>query len=323
MVQPGSFNKSIDRIYDIRQMNVRQINANLLVALDALLETQSVSQAAHAIGLSQPAMSNSLTRLRELFGDPLLVRVGNQMQLTPRAQGLVEPVREGVAAFNRALSPPESFDPSKCRAAFRVVMSDLAELVLLPRLLRSLNEQAPQATLQVFGGGLFEVPSSLASGDLDLMLGYFQSAELGPGFRETDLWSSYLVCVARKGHPQVKMQDGRGRMTRRQYLNASHVIVTQRDQALGMVDILYPDLERRIGARVPRSVLVPALVAETDLIAALDVEIFSAFAETLAIQEVHVPIRMPKGIVGMLWHERTHYDPERRFLRELVKAARP
>ena len=302
-------------------MNVRQINANLLVVLDALLDKRSVSGAAREVGLSQPAMSNSLARLRELFEDPLLVRVGHRMELTPRAEEVAHWVRAGVRAFDQALRAPAEFDPARCTEQFRVVMTDLVEWALLPGLLQRLQTQAPKASLQLFSGGLFEIPAALANGDVDAMLGYYWSRDLSSGFREVDLWASRLVCIARKGHPLVTVRDGRARISKRNYERAAHVIVTQRREATGMVDEFNPGLKRTIGARVPRNVLVPRLVAETDMVAVVDVEIATAFAAWLPIHEVEVPIRLPKGTLGMVWHERTHHDPARRFLRAQVEAA--
>ena len=302
-------------------MNVRQVNANLLVALDALLEKKSVSHAAQSLGLSQPAMSNALARLRELFDDRLLVRVGHRMTLTPRAEAVAEAVRAGVMAFDRALSPPAAFDPSVCQDVFRLVMTDLVEWALLPRLLELLHQRAPQASVQLHSGGLFEVPAGLASGDIDAMVGYYWSRELGSGYRETDLWSTRLVCIARRGHPLVRVVGGRAKMSKKNYERATHVLVTQRRDVKGMVDEFNPDLRRKIGARVPHNVLVPKLVAQSDLVAAVDIEIADAFGEWLPIQQVDVPVRMPKGTLGMVWHERTHDDPSRRFLRALVVEA--
>lgn len=300
-------------------MNLFGVNANMLVALDVLLRERSVTRAAQIMGLSQPAMSNNLTRLRELFDDPLLVRVGNGMACTPRAEALAEPVRAAVLSMEAVLRPPERFDPSRCEAKFRVVMSDLGELVLLPPLLERLSALAPRASLQVFSGGLFEVPEGLASGALDAMIGYYASAELGPGYREARLFKDELVCIARRGHPRVKG----GKMSKRDYLASAHVVVTQRPDAGGIVDdFLAEDGQtRHIGARVPRSAMVPLLVAQTDLVAVLDSPIAERFAKWLPIQRVRVSVRLPKGRMGMLWHERTHHDPERAFLRTLVKEA--
>ena len=110
-------------------------------------------------------------------------------------------------------------------------------------------------------------------------------------------------------------------MSKQSYERAAHVLVTQRRDVTGMVDEFNPDLDRAIGARVPHNVLVPRLVAQSDLVAAVDIEVAETFARWLPIQQVEVPIRMPKGTLGMVWHERTHHDPARRFLRAQVVEA--
>lgn len=302
-----------------KSMELRDVNLNLLVSLRALLHERGVSRAARSLGLSQPAISNNLAQLRELLGDPLLVRVGNAMHLTPRAEGLVGPLTGALEALERTLAPESRFEPALCQTQFRVVMSEHVQALLLPALVGRLSEAAPRSSLQVFSGGIFDVPDRLSSGNVDALVGVFRSATLGPTFRERDLWTVDMVLIARKGHPLVRRETMRPSMSVEAYAQGSHILVTHTDRATGVVDARHPDLNRHIGSRVTSSSLVPAIVAQSDQLAVIEEDILEAALPHWAVEQVEIELSMPTNTVGLLWHDRTHADPARRFLRSLIK----
>jgi DNA-binding transcriptional LysR family regulator len=292
------------------------INANLLVALGALLEHDGVGTAARAVGLSQPAMSSALAQLRMLLGDPLLVRAGNRMRRTPRAEALRGPLQAGLDALEAVLAAPATFDPARCDDAFRVAMADLAELALVPPLLARLHAEAPRATLQVLPGPLLGVPDGVADGTFDSSIGIVPDDTVGPGLHLQRLFPSRLVGIVRRGHPALRG----GRIALRAYAALDHVIVTERPGALAVVDevLARRGLARHIAARVPRATLVPPLVAASDLVAAVSDTIAGPFARWLPIETFPLPLALPSGFVSLVWHERTAHDPARTFLRRLI-----
>lgn len=292
------------------------INANLLVALDALLEHDGVGAAARAVGLSQPAMSNALAQLRVLLGDPLLVRAGNRMRRTPRAEALRAPLRAALDTLEAVVATPVAFEPARCDESFRVAMADLAELALVPPLLARLHAQAPRATLQVLPGPLLGVPGGVADGSVDASIGIVPDDAIPSGLHRRRLFPSRLVGIVRRGHPALRD----GRMPLRTYVGLDHVIVTERPDATTPIDdaLARRGLARRIAARVPRTTLVPPLVAASDLVAAVSDTIATTFARWLPLASFPLPVAMPTADVSLVWHERTAHDPARDFLRRLI-----
>lgn len=293
-------------------MNISAVNLNLLVAFQALLEELSVTAAAKRVGVSQPAMSNSLAQLRTLFDDQLFLRHRTGLTATARAKELAEPIRKGLRLLQGALAG-QSFEPASSERRFVVAVSDYVELVLLPRLLRRLAKQAPQLRLQLVPWGQHEAPPGLARGELDLMLGFYD--ELPPHHHEQSLFSDEYVCVVRRNHPKVK-----NKLTLQQYLQLSHVLVSSRADSPGSVDRALAALgkKRNVGARVSHFLTVPVLIAQTDYVAALDRRVAQVFAAPLGLKLFPPPLKLPKGTIGQVWHEQQHTDPGQRWLRELI-----
>lgn len=293
-------------------MNISAVNLNLLVAFDALFDELSVTRAARRAGVTQPAMSNTLSQLRALFGDALFVRHRTGLTPTARAKELAEPIRKGLGLLQGALTGPR-FEPATSERRFVIATSDYVELVLLPALLRRLTKQAPRVQLQLRPWGLHEAPPELARGEVDVMLGFYD--KLPPHHYEQPLFDDQYVCVVRRRHPTVK-----NKLTLAHYLELSHVLVSARADSLGSVDRALGALgkERTIGARVSHFLTVPVLVAQTDFVAALDRRVAEVFAAPLGLKLFPPPLKLPKGTVGQVWHEQQHADPGHRWLRSLI-----
>lgn len=293
-------------------MNIGGVNLNLLVAFAALFEELSVTRAARRAGVTQPAMSNTLAQLRLLFGDALFVRHRTGLSPTTRAKELAEPIRKGLQLLQGALLGP-TFDPGTSERRFVIATSDYVELVLLPALLRRLSKEAPGVRLALRPWGLHEAPPELARGELDLMLGFYD--KLPPHHHEQPLFQDEYVCVVRRRHPTVK-----SKLTLAQYLQLSHVLVSAQTDGLGSVDRALSALgkQRRIGARVSHFLTVPVLVAQTDLVAALDRRVAEVFAGPLGLKLFQPPLKLPKGTIGQVWHAQQDSDAGQRWLRALI-----
>jgi DNA-binding transcriptional LysR family regulator len=293
-------------------MNISAVNLNLLAAFEALFEEQSVTGAARRSGVTQPAMSNTLAQLRQLFDDPLFLRQRTGLMPTPRARQLIEPIRQGLRLLSSALSEP-GFDPRTSRRRFVIMASDYVELVLLPRLLRRLARHAPGVELSVRPWSLHEAPPDLARGEADLMLGFYD--KLPARHREQRLFEDEYVCVVRRRHPLVK-----SKLTLQRYLELSHVLVSARSDSPGSVDRALAALgkQRKVGARVSHFLSVPVLVAQTDFVAALDRRVAEVFARPLGLKLFAPPLALPKGSVGQVWHEQQDRDPAQIWLRQTI-----
>lgn len=293
-------------------MDIQAVNLNLLAAFRALLEERSVTRAAGKMGVTQSAMSNSLAQLRLLFDDPLFRRTPRGIEPTPRALTLGEPVRQGLALFERALAP-QSFERKTTERSFVLAASDYVEFVLLPPLVRRLSRDAPGVRVEVRPWGLHQVPPALARGEVDLMIGFYDSVPAHHS--EQLLFDEAYVCIARKAHP------GLGRKpTLQAWLRQKHVLVSQEGDSPGSVDraLAARKMRRIVGARVSHFLLVPMLVARTDLVAALSERVASAFAAPLGLRLFAPPLPLPKGRIGQVWHEQLEHDPAQRWFRALV-----
>ncbi|HEY6727964.1 MAG TPA: LysR family transcriptional regulator [Polyangiaceae bacterium] len=297
----------------IVNVSIKNLNLNLLLVLDVLGREQNVTRAAKRLGLTQSAVSNALAQLRQALGDPLFVRARRGVVPTARALALAGPVRQALGIVESALESSGVFEPAGSSRSFVIAASDYTEYVVLPPLLRRLEREAPGVRLEVRAWGHHEVPAALETGEIDLMLGYY--GVLPPGHHEQPLFEEEYACIVRQRHPSV-----RRRLTLKRYLALSHVLVTQRPGSVGSVDVALGrmGLTRRVGARVSHFLMVPQLVAHTDMVAALSRRIAEPAARSLGLVLYPPPLALPKSTVGQVWHERTETDAAQRWLRRVV-----
>jgi DNA-binding transcriptional LysR family regulator len=294
-------------------VNIAALNLNLLPVLDVLLAERSVSRAGARLGLSQPAVSNALAQLRGILGDPLLVRGPGGMVPTERALALAAPLRAALAQLEHGLGPSTPFDPATADRRFTLATNDFVAFALLPKLLARLSREAPGVRLQVRAWQEHYVPADLERGEADLMLGIFR--KLPPRHHQTPLFEDRFVCVARRGHPQV-----RGKLTLATYVKLPHVLVSHQPDGRGVVDdaLARRGLTRTVVLRVSHFLLVPAIIAGTDYVAALSEHVARPFAKAWPLQLLPPPLPLPVGDVSVVWHERTHASPAHAWLRGVI-----
>jgi DNA-binding transcriptional LysR family regulator len=294
-------------------INIRAINLNLLVVLDALLLERNASRAGRRLGLSQPAVSNALAQLRTALKDPLFVRGPGGLLPTERALALAAPVRAALAGIEEALSGGAVFEPARCERQFVLAATDFVEFVLLPRLLARLGREAPGVKLQIRSWSPQRVPPFLAQGEADMMLGFYD--QVPPGHRHRILFGEEGVCIVRRDHPRV----GR-RLTLKTYTELQHVLVTDQPAGLGIVDeqLAKRGLSRTVALRLSHFLMVPRVVAATDYVAAISRRVAIAFAQTLPLRLLPPPLPLPRGAVGLVWHERTDASAAHAWLRGVI-----
>lgn len=293
-------------------MDIRNIDLNLLVALDALLAERSVSRAAVRLHLSQPAASALLARLRELFGDPLLLRSARGMLPTPRALELLGPVKQVLDEIEAIVQPRAAFDPASASLTFTLSASDYVEYALLPKLVDYLEHKAPGVRLEVRSLDLQLVPMQMESGEVDLCITGLQNA--APGLHLRPLYTERLVSVVRRDHPGVG-----ARLTLDKFCSLEHIQVSVRGSGFSThIDAALAALGRKRRARlaVPHFLLVPEIVARSDMISALPERLARGYAKQLRIFEP--PVELQKFTVGEMWHERNERDPAQQWLRDVL-----
>jgi DNA-binding transcriptional LysR family regulator len=303
------------------------INMNLLVALDVLLEEKSVSIAAKRLGCSQPAASTRLAQLRAVFDDPLLVRDGRRLVLTPRATSLAAPLREALSRVSHAIARPDDFDPEQAEGELRIG-SRFAEITFVPPLLERLARRAPGLDLRVRDVRAGDLQAMLGAGEVDVLIQpqslerVFQitrgeTARLHESFYFQRLWDEPWVCVVRADHPHV-----RDELTLAQYASMSHILVSPRGDAYGFVDAALEelDLRRRIALVVSDFMLACVHTTQTDYVLTTHPGVLRAVRPFLKVPltVLPVPVELPVAVVSQVWHERTHRDPMHRWVRQQI-----
>jgi DNA-binding transcriptional LysR family regulator len=277
-------------------MDLRRVDLNLLVVFEQLMAQRSVGRAALRLGLSQPATSAALARLRQLFGDPLLLRHGNAMQPTLRAERLLPGVRQALRLVEDAFSPREEFDPAQSTRRFRLVMSDYTEHLMLPILMRRLLAEAPSVTLRVLPVDKRRLADWLGDGTLDAAIGYWPDPP--KPLRIARLLQEQFVCALAADHPTV-----RGRLTLAQYVALPHLLVAPKGGETGIVDdeLAERGLSRHIALTTPDFAVVPRILPGTNLIATITSLVALRLADGAALQVLRPPLALPGYDLQFIW----------------------
>jgi DNA-binding transcriptional LysR family regulator len=298
------------------------LSIKLLRLFDLLYSTNSVTRAGEAMGQSQPTVSNWLGRLRRQLGDELFVRTAAGMQATPRAEELIVPVREALAALRRVAAPAEAFDPSVATRRFRICMTDASHITLLPRLLAHVRAVAPGVRLEAARID-DETGQALQSGQADLAIGLVPWLE--SGFYQQVLYPQDWVCLVNARHPRI----GAKGMELRDYKAEAHIgIVGGTGVQLLEAALERQKVERRILLELPGFLGLAAIVSTTDLVATVPRHIGETLASSSAgvLRVLDCPVPVPPFTVKQHWHARYHQDPASRWLRALCEelfAAKP
>ncbi|KAF1004645.1 MAG: HTH-type transcriptional regulator SyrM 1 [Luteibacter sp.] len=291
------------------------IDLNLLKLLDALLKEGGVTRAGQRLGLSQPAASRALARLRTLLGDPLLVRTTHGQELTPRALALAEPL-ERLLSGVRDIVAPEDFDPATLQGRFTLASMDHLSTLVVPGLVTRLARLAPLVGVDVLPARGDNV-DLVARGDADVAIGRFDADRLPANMHRRALYEETLVCVLRHDHPALDHP-----WTRDTFLSLSHVATTITGDGPGLVDdmLARQGLARRIVVRLPQFLTAPMVVAESDVVAVLPARLARRMAGPLSLAVRDVPLDLPGFTLSMIWHARTHRDRAGAWLRDAVSA---
>ncbi|MBE8521444.1 LysR family transcriptional regulator [Amycolatopsis sp. H6(2020)] len=296
------------------------LDANLAVALDALLTEQSVTRAAERLRTSPAAMSRTLARLRRVLQDPLLVRAGQAMVPTPRAEELRDEAAAVVRRLAALLTPGGGIDLATLRRTFTVQAADVVGAAVAPGLLDLARRQAPGVSLRVLAEE-FEAGPALREGRIDLEIGNI--GHVDPEARVEDLVTLRMAAGVRAGHPLTE-----GVLTPARLAAAEHVAASRRGRFTGPLDAALAEhgLTRRVGAVLPGHLAAMALAAAGDVVclvpAALPGEPPSPLgdaAHALGLRLLHIPLPLPPLKIGMAWHPRHAADGGHQWLRDAVR----
>lgn len=289
----------------------------LLVSLDALLQEGSVTSAAKRVGLSTPAMSHALARMRERLGDPILVRSGRGMLLTPRALALKPQVHQVVADARRTLEPERPFVPRELSRSFVVHATDYVLTVLGAAADRILREESPKVCVR-FVPNTQDDSAMLRDQGSDLAVGIY--GDLPQEMRTRQLLTDRFVCVVRREHPANLK-----RLSLERFVSMDHVQVAPRGKPGGYLDDVLRErgLSRNVARAVPYFLTALQLVAETDYVLTVSERIARRYETSLRLAIFEAPVPLRPYALSLVWHPRLDADPAHRFLRDVfLRAAR-
>lgn len=294
-------------------MDIRSIDLNLLAVFDAMHRHRNVTRAGEAIGLSQPAMSAALARLRTLFGDPLFVRASAGMKPTPRAETLGATIGQLVQIIETELLRPPAFEPATSTRCFTLMTPDIAEMNFLPRLLAHLAEHAPGVSLKTLAMPRHAAASTLETGAAELAIGYFPDLQKAGFFRQRLIRSPH-VCLLRDDHPHI----GR-RISLPQFLAASHAVVKPDGREHVFEKFLQEKgLRRRVVVELSHFMSLLPIIENSALIATVPHDLAEFFVHHGAVRHVPTPMKSPMIDVHLFWHQRQHKDPAHTWLRKAI-----
>jgi DNA-binding transcriptional LysR family regulator len=295
-------------------MELARLDLNLLLVFHHLLREKRVSAVATVLGMSQPAVSSALGRLRTSLGDALFLRTQGGMVPTPYALQLAEPVATALDGLQQALQVRASFDPATSERRFTLAMTDVGEMYFLPVLMDALAQSAPSVTLKVVAVTSASLGEDMATGRTDLALGLLP--QLQAGFFQQALFRQPYVCLMREGHPLAQSEE----LTLPDFAAASHVRVIAAGTGHGRVDeaLERQGLQRRIRLTVPHYVALGDVLSHSDLIATVPERFAQRVTRPFALTTRALPLAVDGSGIHQFWHARLHKDPGHQWLRMLV-----
>ena len=294
-------------------MKLNDIDLNLLVVFQQLVVERRVNAVAQSLGITQPAVSNALRRLRRHLGDELFLRTSTGMEPTPFAARLVGPVAEALGTLHSALNQRTAFDPATSSRTFAIAMTDIGEIYFVPPLMERLARTAPNVCVSTVRNWTSGLKDEMEAGRVDLALGLLP--DLKAGFFQRWLFRHRYVCMFRKGHPLDRRQ-----MTLKDFTGADHVVVVAAGTGHGRVDAMLGDagLRPRVRLRVPHFVAIGHILRETDMIATVPERFAQRCVEPFGLRYVAHPAKLPEIAINVFWHARAHREPGNQWLRGVV-----
>ena len=294
-------------------MQLREIDLNLLVVFQQLIQQRRVARVAEQLGITQPAVSNALARLRKLLDDPLFTRTPAGMQPTPLAEQLAEPVARALELLHGALNQRSSFAPAHSERVFTIGMTDIGEIYFLPRLMDAIAQAAPGVSVSTVRNAAVKLKEEMEAGHVDLAIGLLP--QLRSGFFQRRLFTQRYVCLFREGHRLDKR-----RVSLREFSAAEHVVVVSAGTGHGKVDELLErsGVRRTVRLTVPHFVAVGHILQHTDMVATVPERLAQVLAGPFGLSFTAHPAELPEIAIKLFWHAKVHKDPANRWLRDLV-----
>ncbi len=296
-------------------MDIRRVDLNLLVIFDAMARHRSVIRTAEAVGLSQPATSAALARLRGVFDDALFVRAGSEMKPTPKALELAPAVHRVVEAISTEILQQAAFEPAKAERTFTILTPDIGEMAFIPGVLQRLRLDAPHVRLHAVSMRRKAAAEALESGQAELAVGFFPDLQKA-GFFQQGLFKTSYTCITCANNKQAGP-----RMTMKQFLAARHVVVRPEGREHTFDKLLEEKgHHRQVMLELSHFMSLLAIMPGSDLIATVPDDIATAVGRYIPLKTIELPLRAPMVDVQQFWHRRMQHDPANKWLRGVFHA---
>ena len=291
-------------------MRFEGIDLNLFVVFDAIYREGNITRVASHLKLSQPAVSNALSRLRQTFDDPLFVRTSQGMEPTPVADSMVGDIREAIALLRHSVGVTSRFDPANSERVFRLAMNDLAESLVLPRLHALVKAQAPNSSLSSYYVARESATEELKVGLIDILVDVPMART--KALRQQTLAEFPYVVAMRREHPLAG-----GPVTMKDYLASEHLHVSSRRKGRGHVDIALNQLDKKraVVMRVQNYLVAARITEETDLLWSVP----AALADTLSLTKAELPFEVEPLAWNLYWPRNAEDDPASRWMRTAIQ----
>ncbi len=294
-------------------IKLTEIDVNLLVVFDLLHQEKHTGRVASRLGVTQPAVSHALKRLRTLLNDELFERTSEGLMPTPLAMRLHSPVAECLAQLQETLNRPDDFDPAVTERTFNIAMTDIGEIFFLPRMLKRLACEAPGISLSTVRSHNVNLKQDMEKGEVDLAIGLIP--QLGAGFYQQRLFVQRYVCLMRKDHPlsagDFEIDD---------FMSAKHAVVVAKGTGHGIVEeeLARAGIVRPIRLKLPHFAAVPYIVSDSDLVVTVTDKFAMTTRDRFELKMHEHPVPFPEIPINMFWHRRFNQDAGNRWMRSLV-----
>lgn len=294
-------------------IKLSEIDVNLLVVFDLLYQEQNTQRVALRLGITQPAVSHALKRLRTLLGDELFERTSRGLMPTPLASNFYPPIAEALAQLQESLNLREDFEPEVSERTFNIAMTDIGEIVFLPRLLQRLANESPGVSLSTVRSQNEDLKREMEDGNIDLAIGLIP--QLGAGFYQQRLFMQRYVCLMRRDHPLSCSNFGL-----EDFMAAKHAIVVAKDTGHGIVEeqLNRAGIDRPVRLKLPHFASVPYIISESDLVVTVPDKLAKATHHRFDLSMHEHPLSFPEISINLFWHRRFHQDSGNRWLRKLL-----
>ena len=291
-------------------MNLKQTDLNLFKAFDVIYTEKNLTKAGEVLGITQPAVSNGLSRLREMFNDELFIRSSKGMLPTPVAQDIIGDVREALGLLNKTISQTDSFDPLTSEITFKISIGDSSEYRLLPLLIKELTKKAPHIVVESFLIPRKQTPLELSAGNVDFCID--PPVHSDAFLRHQKIYEDDYVLIVRKGHPITKKKN----ITMEDYLSLSHMHVSNRKNGIGLVDMALNKLglSREISLRSQNFLVAPYVIERSDI----TITTTKGFAKHPGLEVMELPFAIEPIVLHLYWHQAKDSDPSNQWMRELM-----